>query len=307
MMSGSCIAVIGGSGFVGTEIVSRLAAAGHRVRVPSREWSRTQHLAPLPTVERLRLDVHQPAALRQLLNGCDIAINLVGILNESGRNGQGFLHAHTELTRKIIDACVTEGVTKLVQMSALGADENGPSHYLRSKGLAETLVRASPEQLDWTLLRPSVIFGRGDSLLNRFASLLKLSGGLMPLARAEARFAPVWVTDVARAFELSLGGTLTRRQSFDLCGPQVMSLRELVEFTGQQIGIRSKVIPLPDAMGRAQAALMDFIPGKPFSTDNFDSLSVDNVCRDPGMQRLGIQPTSLATIAPSYLGRARRG
>lgn len=304
MSSGMCIAVIGGSGFVGTEIVSRLAAAGHRLRVPSREWSRTQHLATLPTVERLRLNVHDPAALRPLLQGCDVAINLVGILNETGRHGAGFLHAHTELTRKLIDACVAEGVGKLIQMSALGADETGPSHYLRSKGLAETLVRACPDSLDWTLLRPSVIFGRGDSLLNRFATLLRLSGGLMPLARANARFAPVWVTDVARAFELSLSGALTRRQSFDLCGPQVMSLRELVEFTGRQIGLRPKVIPLPDAIGRTQAAIMDFIPGKPFSTDNFNSLSVDNICQDPGMQRLGIRPTSLDTVAPSYLGRA---
>jgi NADH dehydrogenase len=305
MTSISCIAIVGGSGFVGTEIVSRLAAAGHSLRVPSREWSRTQHLAPLPTVERLRLNVHDPAALGQLVAGCDVVINLVGILNERGRDGQGFLHAHTELTRKLIDACAANQVRKFVQMSALGADENGPSHYLRSKGLAETLVRAAPEHLDWTLLRPSVIFGRGDSLLNRFATLLRLSGGWMPLARAHARFAPVWVTDVARAFELSLSGELTRRQSFDLCGPRVMTLRELVEFTGHQIGVRSKVIPLPDSVGRAQAAIMDFIPGKPFSTDNFNSLSLDNVCHDPGMQRLGVQPTSLDTIAPTYLGGAR--
>lgn len=301
----SSIAVIGGSGFVGTELVSRLAAAGHRLRVPSREWSRTQHLATLPTVERLRLDVHDPASLRQTLSGCDVVINLVGILNERGRNGAGFLHAHTELTRKIIDACLAEGVRKFVHMSALGADEHGPSHYLRSKGQAENLLRAAPAELDWTLLRPSVIFGKRDSLLNRFAQLLRLSGGWMPLARANARFAPIWVTDVARAFELSLGGELTRRQSFDLCGPRIMTLRELVEFTGQQIGVRSKVIPLPDHLGRLQAALMDFIPGKPFSTDNFNSLSVDNICRDSGLQRLGIIPTSLETIAPTYLGRAR--
>ena len=307
MSTPTCIAVIGGSGFVGTELGSRLAAAGHRVRVPSREWTRTQHLATLPTVERLRLDVHDPLALRQLLSGCDVAINLVGILNERGRSGAGFQRAHTDLTAKIIEACLAERVRKLVQMSALGADEQGPSHYLRSKGRAESLLRTAPAELDWTLLRPSVIFGAKDSLLNRFAKLLRLSGGWMPLARADARFAPVWVTDVARAFELSLHGELTRRQSFDLCGPRIMTLRELVEFTGQQIGVRGKVMPLPDTVGRLQATLMDFIPGKPFSTDNFNSLSVDNICRDPGMQRLGITPTSLETIAPTYLGRARSG
>jgi uncharacterized protein YbjT (DUF2867 family) len=305
MSSKLSIAVIGGSGFVGTELVSRLAASGHRVRVPSRHWSRTQHLAPLPTVERLRLDVHQPAALRQLLMGCDVAINLVGILNERGRTGAGFAHAHTELTCKILDACLSEGIGKLVQMSALGADETGPSHYLRSKGRAETLIRAAPEQLDWTLLRPSVIFGPRDSLLNRFAQLLRLSRGWMPLARAEARFAPVWVSDVAAAFEKSLGGSTTRRQSFDLCGPRIMTLRELVEFTGEQIGIRSKILALPDSIGRAQAAIMDFVPGKPFSTDNFNSLTVDNICHEPGLGRLGISATALETIAPTYLRRTR--
>ncbi|MFZ9994075.1 MAG: complex I NDUFA9 subunit family protein [Steroidobacteraceae bacterium] len=304
MASTLCIAVIGGSGFVGTELVSRLATAGHRLRVPSRHWSRTQHLAPLPTVERLRLDVHQPAALRQLLQGCDVAINLVGILNERGRSGEGFTHAHTALTEKIIDACLTEGVTKLVQMSALGADPSGPSHYLRSKGRAEALIRAAPATLDWSLLRPSVIFGARDSLLNRFAQLLRLSHGWMPLARAEARFAPIWVTDVAEAFERCLQGSATRRQSFDLCGPRVMTLRELVEFTGEQIGIRSKVLPLPDSVGRAQAAIMDFVPGKPFSTDNFNSLTVDNVCQESGLARLGITATALETIAPTYLRRA---
>jgi len=228
----------------------------------------------------------------------------VGILNERGRSGEGFTHAHTALTEKIIDACLTEGVTKLVQMSALGADPSGPSHYLRSKGRAEALIRAAPATLDWSLLRPSVIFGARDSLLNRFAQLLRLSHGWMPLARAEARFAPIWVTDVAEAFERCLQGSATRRQSFDLCGPRVMTLRELVEFTGEQIGIRSKVLPLPDSVGRAQAAIMDFVPGKPFSTDNFNSLTVDNVCEEPGLARLGITATALETIAPTYLRRA---
>ncbi len=300
------ITVLGGTGFVGSALVARLAAAGHRLRLPTRDPLGARHLAVLPNVERLRADVHDAAALRAALAGSDVLVNLVGILNEKGSSGAGFAHAHAELTRKAIVACGEAGVGRYLHMSALGADEQGPSHYLRSKGVAERHVRAAPATLDWTIFRPSVIFGRGDSLLNRFAALLKLSGGLMPLARAEARFSPIWVEDVVSAFELALPGGATSRQAYDLCGPEVMTLGELVRRTGRYTGSRVRVIALPDAIGRAQAFVMDFIPGKPFSTDNYRSLTVDNVCRDPGCARLGIQPSTLDSIAPTYLRRPSR-
>lgn len=300
------ITVLGGTGFVGTALVSRLAAAGHRLRLPTRDPLGARHLAVLPNVERLRADVHDPAQLRSVVAGSDVLVNLVGILNEKGSSGEGFLKAHAELTRKAIAACLETGTRRYLHMSSLGADENGPSHYQRSKGVAERHVRAAPDTLDWTILRPSVIFGSRDSLLNRFAALLRLSAGVMPLARANARFAPVWVEDVVSAFELALHGGTTSRQSYDLCGPEVMTLAELVRRTGRFSGTRAHVIPLPDAVGRAQAFVMDFIPGKPFSTDNFRSLTVDNVCRENGFARLGIAPTSLDSIAPTYLRRPSR-
>lgn len=297
------ITLLGGTGFVGTALLARLAAAGHRLRVLTRDPSRARHLSVLPTVELVRANVHDPAVLSRELAGSDVVINLVGILNERGRSGRGFDLAHAELTRKLVDACVAAGVTRLLQMSALGASESGPSHYLRSKGVAERYVRGAPPQLDWTIFRPSVIFGARDSLLNRFAALLRLSGGLMPLARARARFAPVWVEDVVSAFERALRGGATSRQSFDLCGPEVMSLADLVRCTGELIGIRTRILPLPDTIGRLQGAVLDFVPGKPFSSDNFRSLTVDNVSDDDGLARLGIRPSPLRTIAPSYLAR----
>lgn len=299
------ITVLGGTGFVGSALVARLAAAGHRVRLPTRNPQGARHLAVLPTVERLRLDVHDPAALRGAIDGSDVVINLVGILNEKGFSGRGFELAHAELTRKTVAACVAAGVARYLHMSALGADEQGPSHYLRSKGIAERHVRAAPATLDWTIFRPSVIFGRGDSLLNRFAGLLRLSGGFMPLARANAKFAPVWVDDVVSAFMLALGGGATSRQSYDLCGPEVMTLGDLVRLTGKLAGTGARVVGLPDAIGRAQAWVMDFIPGKPFSTDNFRSLTVDNVCRENGFARLDITPTPLRSIAPTYIRPSR--
>jgi len=296
------VTILGGTGFVGSALSTRLATAGHRVRVLTRDPMRGRHLAVLPGVELVRANVHEPAVLGRELAGSDVAINLIGILNESGFAGHGFERAHAELTRKLVAAAADRGVRRLLQMSALGADAQGPSHYQRSKGRAEKAVREAPDSLDWTLLRPSVIFGAGDSLLNRFAGLLRLSGGVLPLARAGARFAPVWVGDVVTAFEVALAGGATSRQSYDLCGPEIVTLADLVRYTGEVIGVRARVIPLPDPLARVQAFVMDFVPGRPFSTDNYRSLSVDNVCREPGFQRLGISPASMRAIVPGYLG-----
>jgi NADH dehydrogenase len=296
------ITILGGTGFVGTALTTRLVARGDRVRVLTRDPANGRHLAVLPGIELVRANVHDPAVLSRELAGTDVAVNLVGILNETGFSGAGFQQAHAELTRKLVAAAADRGVGKLVQMSALGADENGPSHYQRSKGRAERHVREAPADLDWTLLRPSVIFGSGDSLLNRFAALLRLTGGVLPLARAGARFQPVWVGDVVRSFEVALDSGATSRQSYDLGGPDVLTLRRLVEYTGEVIGVRARVLPLPDAISRVQAFVMDFVPGRPFSTDNYRSLSVDNVCREDGCARLGIQPASLGAIVPGYLG-----
>lgn len=299
------LALLGGTGFVGTELCSRLARAGHSLRVLTRDPARARHLQVLPGVELRRVNVHDPSALGRALAGVDVAVNLVGILNESGFSGRGFQVAHAELTRRLVDVAAAQGVGRLLQMSALGADEAGPSHYQRSKGAAERCVRAAPASLDWTIFRPSVIFGARDSLMNRFAGLLRLSGGLIPLARPTARFGPVWVGDVARAFELALDGGPTSRQSYDLCGPEVVTLAELVRRAGAAIGVPARIVPLPDAVARVQAFVMDFVPGRPFSTDNYRSLSVDNVCRDNGFARLGLVPTPMEAILPGYLGASR--
>jgi NADH dehydrogenase len=251
--------------------------------------------------------------LRAAFADCDTVVNLVGILNEKGFSGRGFAHAHAELARKTVAAAAAAGVARLLHMSALGAAEDGPSFYLQSKGVAERHVRAAPSSLAWTIFRPSVIFGAGDSFMNRFAGLLRLSQGVIPLARAEARFAPIWVEDVAAASVAALdqrapgGGPLpggsSLGRSYDLCGPEVFTLGALVRLAGAASGTPARVIPLPDALARMQARVMDFVPGKPFSTDNYRSLTVDNVCREDGCAPLGITPCSLRALAPTYLRR----
>jgi NADH dehydrogenase len=292
--------VLGGSGFVGSRLVARLANAGHAVTVPTRDPERCRHLRLLPTVRIVHADIHAPGVLPNLLRGADVVINLVGILNEAGRNGAGFRRAHANLTRLVIEACGNAGVGRLVQVSALNAASTATSHYLRSKGEAEALVRASG--LRWTILQPSVIFGPGDSFLNRFAGLLRVIPVAFPLAMPQARFSPVHVSDVVEAIVRVLQDPATAGRTFQLCGPDTFTLRELVAMVASTLGLRRWIIGLPRPVSRLQAAIMDFVPGKPFSTDNYRSLLMDSVGGTGGLRELAIVPRALEPTLPDTLG-----
>jgi uncharacterized protein YbjT (DUF2867 family) len=295
------VCVLGGSGFVGAELVPRLARAGHTVRVPTRNLRHVDHLLVLSSVELLVGDIHSETFLERAVADCDVVVNLVGILNERGRDGAGFRHVHVELMRKLLRAA-TGRTRRVLHVSALGADaEHGASHYLRTKGEAEQLLRASA-RLDWTVFRPSLIFGPRDSLVNRFASLLRLSRGWLPLARAGTRFAPIYVGDVAAALMRALHGRETSRQTYELCGRDTLTLREIVRVTAAAARLPCHLVPLPDALGRLQARLAELIPGKPFSRDNFRSLERDGLCSENGCARLGLEPVSFGTTVADLVG-----
>jgi uncharacterized protein YbjT (DUF2867 family) len=295
------ICVLGGTGFVGTEIVARLVSEGHWVRVPTRNPARGQHLRVLSTVQLITANVHDLRTLGQLLAGMDVVINLVGILNESGR--ATFQSVHVDLAAKVVAAARGAKIRRLLQMSGLGADrERGPSRYLRSKGEAEALIRAAGAHLDYTIFRPSVIFGPGDSLTNRFASLLGVSGGFLPLARSQARFAPVYVGDVANAFVKTLEQRESFAETYELCGPEVLTLEQIVQRTAAVAQLPCRISRLPDIVGWLQALALGLLPGKPFSLDNFNSLTQDSVCTQNGLARLGITPHYLMALLPFYLG-----
>ncbi len=298
-MSEQTICVLGGTGFVGQHLVSRLAERRLRVKVLTRRPERHRGLLVLPTVKLVEADVHDPVQLGRHFQGCDTVINLVGILNERGHDGAGFKRAHVELAHAVIAACRQTGVRRLLQMSALGADAaDGPSFYSRSKGEAEDFVHAGAgDDLNVTSFRPSVIFGPDDSFINRFAGLLKISP-LLPLACPNARFAPVYVGDVVDAFEAALRDRNTFGKRIDLCGPHNYTLAELVRYIARVMGIRRLVIGLPARLSRAQAQVLEYVPGKPFSLDNYQSLTRDSVC--VGEQRC---PTSLESVVPGYIGR----
>jgi NADH dehydrogenase len=296
------IVVLGGTGFLGTRLVARLIRDGHRVTVLSRDREQHKHLLVLPGLSLENCDVYEEAQLSERFRGKDVVINLVGILNERGFGGAGFRRAHTELTRVVLQAARSAGVERLLQVTALKASPDAPSYYLRSKGEAEKLIRDGGTALDWTLLQPSVMFGPGDSFLNRFAGLLASVPWVLPLARPDARFQPVLVDDVVEALCRCLDGGACSRQTFQLGGPQVFTLREIVALVGRLTGRRRWILGLPDFLARIQAAVMNFVPGRPFSSDNYRSLKVDSVCTEDGFARLGIKPQSMPASARAYLG-----
>ena len=298
-MAAEQIVVLGGAGFVGRHLVAQLAAAGHRVVGPARRRENAKHLILLPTVEVVEASIHDARALASLCAGASAVVNLVGILNESG--DATFERVHVDVTRHAVTACHAAGVPRLLQMSALGAAPDGPSRYLRSKAAAEALVAASG--LAWTIFRPSVIFGRGDTFLNLFAQLSRALP-IVVLAAPNARFQPIHVEDVAHCFAQALRDDLTHRARYDLCGPKVYTLQELVRYVGEVVGAVRPIVPLGPRLSLLQAAVLERLPGKLMSRDNLRSTATDNVCDCPFPAVFGIAPAALEAIAPQYLAPA---
>ena len=299
------VAVLGGSGFIGRHVCHALAAAGYRVRVATRDRERAkEELIPLPTVQVDEVDVHDSSRLEAFVRGADAVINLVGVLHD-GRGRRSFRAAHPGLAGMTIAACRAAGAGRLLHMSALCANTAARSAYLASKGEAEKLVRESG--LAWTIFRPSVVFGRGDSFLNLFARTLGLFP-VLPLACPDARFQPVFVEDVAAAFVKSLSDPGSAGRAYDLCGPRAYTLRELVAYVGTVTGRRRPIVGLNDAGSYAQAFAMELPPfrqifgalGMLMTRDNYYSMKVDSVCSGPFP--FGIAPAALEAVAPSYLG-----
>lgn len=300
------IGILGGTGFVGRTLANRLVRDGYRLRILTRNReAHREDLILLPGVDLVEANVYTPELLAQALSGCDAVINLVGILNERGRDGSGFRRAHVELAQHLLTACREKAIHRVLHMSALNADPAAPSHYLRTKGEAENLLHGATD-LAVTSFRPSVIFGPGDTFFNRFAGLLRFAP-LFPLACAGARFAPVFVQDVAEAIARTVADPGWYGRRLQLCGPTVYTLEELVRYTAACAGMKRCIVPLPDWLARVQAAVFDYwllgaFVDKPFSTDNYRSTRIDSVCACNDLDALGIRPTALEGVVPAYLG-----
>jgi NADH dehydrogenase len=297
------VLLVGGSGFVGSHVARRLTARGLRVTVPTRRRERAKHQTLLPTVDVIETDVHDDAVLARLCAGHDAVASFVGIL-KGGKGkpyGTGFVRAHVELPGRLAHAAATAGIEHFVHISALKAAADAPSGYLRSKAAGEAAVRTALP--DATILRPSVIFGAGDSFLIMFAGLLKFAP-VVPLASPDALFQPVWIGNVADAVVEALLRP-ANGQTFELCGPQRYTLRQLVEYTGVVTGRRRPVIGLSPGLSWLQAFAMEIVGG-PMTRDNYDSMSVPNVCSEDCALPYGLAPVALEDVAPGYLGRPSR-
>jgi NADH dehydrogenase len=291
------IALLGGTGFLGKNLVTRLIEMGYQVRILTRKFEQHRDLLVLPKLTLLEADVYNQEQLNKQLAGCDAVINLIGILNETGRDGTGFHKAHVELAEKIIAACKTNNIKRLLHVSSLNAnakEEN--SHYLRTKGEAEDLLHAA-EGLNVTSFKPSVIFGEDAGILKKFAALLRLPSPVFTLPSAQAKLAPVWVKDVVDAIVKTIDKSEFYGHSYNLCGPKVYTLQELVAYIAKQMGLKRYIIPLKTKGSMFVAKIMEKIPGKPYSLDNFHSSQIESTCSDNNdFKQLGITPHPLETV-----------
>ena len=302
------VVLFGATGFIGGHLAARLSGQGLNVVVPVRHADRAMRLAPLPGVDIVQADLYDDGALARLVAGHGAVINLVGILHSRRGDpyGPDFRRVHVELPRRIAAACAAARVPRILHMSALGADRHGPSMYQRSKADGEAAAASQPA-VAATMFRPSVVFGPDDHFLNLFARLQRHLP-VVPLASAHALFQPVYVGDVAEAFVRALLDPHTAGLTFELGGPQVYELVELVRLAGRYAGHERKIVALPDALARLQAMLFELLPGTPVITrDNLDSMRVANVLHPSKDNKvlttaaLGIKLTALEAVAPQYL------
>lgn len=306
------VTVFGGSGFIGAQAVRQLAKRGWRVRVAVRAPTTANELLPLGDVGQIQLvrcDIGDPASVAAAMRGANAAVNLVGALYEAP--GRSFQKLHVEGARHIAEAARAAGVTRLVQISSIGADAESPAAYARSKAGAEAEARAVYP--DAVILRPSIVFGNGDGFLNRFAQMAQLAPALPLIGGGETRFQPVHVGDVAEAIARATTDAGAAGRTYELGGPAVYSFKDLLTLILRETGRSRALLPLPFPVARAIGSAAEMVAlfglAPPLTRDQVLMLETDNVVA-PGaltLADLGVQPTGLEAIAPSYLWRYRRG
>jgi NADH dehydrogenase len=305
------VTVFGGSGFVGTQAVRYLAKAGWRIRVAVRNPNlayRMRLLGDVGQIDVVQANLRDRPSLERALEGATATLNLVGLLYETGR--QGFQAVHVMGARNVAEVSRAMGVERLVQMSALGADENSSAKYARTKAEAEIEVRAVYP--DAAIVRPSIVFGQGDGFFNRFAAMAQLSPALPLIGGGATRFQPVFVGDVGQALARIVGDVDNPGQTYELGGPGVFTFRELMEMLLVQIDQRRLLAPIPFSvaglLGKVGDLTAALLP-PPVTSDQVELLKTDNVVSGvyPGLAELGITPSTLEAILPTYLYRYRKG
>ncbi len=301
MATRSVATVFGGAGFIGRYVVKRLAHKGYIVRVAVRQPARAAFLKTMGVVGQivpLYASVLNEATVQRAVGGADLVVNLVGTLAES-RAGS-FQQVHVEGAGRIARRASASGVYRLVHLSAIGADPASPSRYGTSKAAGEQVVRQ--EFPGASILRPSVVFGPEDQFFNRFGLMAQFSP-VMPVISGATRFQPVYVGDVADAVMGALASADAAGAIFELGGPQIWSFREILLYILKETGRRRLLLDVPGPLARLMASIMEHLPGKPMTRDQLLMLARDNVAAAgmPGLSALGIVPTPVELVAPSYL------
>jgi NADH dehydrogenase len=284
------VLLLGGSGFVGRHLAIELAQRGYQVTLPCRRPHRLKELTVLAGISLKQANIIDPLELNTLSQGHDIVINLVGILNESGKNS--FRKIHVDFAKAVVNACQNNKVRRLLHMSALSANQaSGSSNYLRTKGEGENLVHTfGQKDLQVTSFQPSVIFGAEDSFINRFAGILRLCKGFFPLACPQSRFAPVYIGDVVSFMANTIEDSSSHGQRYPLCGPETYSLKQILQLIDKAQDSDCKIIGLPDSLAKLQAMILQILPGKLFTMDNYRSLQTPSTCN----AKISTCPTSLS-------------
>jgi len=274
------IILLGGSGFIGKQLAFALANRGCLVTIPCRRPHRNQSLRVHPGIRIIESDILDPDQLNQLCQGQHAVINLIGILHE--RKKGDFRSVHVDFIKSLVSACTKNGIKRLLHLSALGADQaSGGSLYLRSKGEGENLLHTfGQKDLEVTSFQPSVVFGKQDQFINRFASILRLCVGLFPLACPRSKLAPVYVGDLVERMVDALDDRNTHSKRYTVCGPEIFTLQQIIELIIEALGARCRVLPLGNGLSKMQAMVLQNLPGKLFTLDNYRSLQTDSICTE---------------------------
>ena len=309
-LNGKLITVFGGSGFLGRYIVRELAKKGYRIRVAVRRPDLAGHVQPMGAVGQvhaIQANLRYGWSIERAIQGADGVVNLVGILHESGK--QSFESLQAEGPGLIAQACKAAGISTLVHVSAIGADEASPAAYARSKALGEKAVRAAvPEAI---IMRPSIVFGPEDQFFNRFAGMARMSP-ILPVVGPRTRFQPVYVGDVADAVALAVDGGAKPGTTYELGGPDVDTFEGLMDRMLNVIGRKRAIIAMPTRVAELQAKVFELLPNPPLTVDQVKMLATDNVVSDAAiaegrtLRGLGLSPAAVDAILPTYLWRYRK-
>lgn len=304
------VTVFGGSGFLGRHLVRALARRRYRVRVAVRRPDLAGHLQPLGTVGQIhavQANVRYPASVEAAVRGSSVVVNLVAVLYERG--AQRFEVVHTLGSERVALAAAAHGA-RVIHVSAIGANENSRSAYARTKAQGEKLVLAAEPGA--TIFRPSVLFGPEDDFFNRFASLARFTPALPLIGGGRTKFQPAYAADVAEAIALAVDGRTKAGTIYELGGPEVRTFRQLMEYVLAITGRKRLLVPVPFLLARLQAAFLQFLPNPPLTPDQVELLRYDNIVSEEAARErrtfegLGIAPTTIEAVAPSYLWRFRK-